>query len=55
MKKLTTFAAAVTATAALSTGAIADSHSSPVVVKAVGTWGSLTNYQKHEGLEFVKW
>ena len=49
MKKLTTFAAAVTATAALSTGAIADSHASPVVVKAVGTWGSLTNYQKHEG------
>lgn len=22
---------------------------SPVVLKAVGTWGSLTNYQKHEG------
>ncbi|MEM9108367.1 MAG: transporter, partial [Pseudomonadota bacterium] len=21
----------------------------PVTVKAVGTWGSLTNYQKHEG------
>lgn len=28
------------------TVAVADS---PVVLKAVGTWGSLTNYQKHEG------
>ncbi len=43
MKTLTTFAAAMTliATAAAAEG--------PVVVKAVGTWGSLTNYQKHEG------
>ena len=49
MKKLATFAAAVATTAALSTGAMAASHASPAVVKAVGTWGSLTNYQKHEG------
>jgi len=43
MKRIATLAAAlaVTATAALADG--------PVVVKAVGTWGSLTNYQKHEG------
>ncbi|KIC21421.1 TRAP transporter substrate-binding protein [Leisingera sp. ANG-Vp] len=43
MKKLT----ALTAALALSAGAaLADS---PVVLKAVGTWSSLTNYQKHEG------
>ena len=42
MKTLALAAAFVaTATAALADG--------PVVVKAVGTWGSLTNYQKHEG------
>ena len=42
MKTLALAAAfAATATAALADG--------PVVVKAVGTWGSLTNYQKHEG------
>lgn len=43
MKKIAILAAAlaVTATAALADG--------PVVVKAVGTWGNLTNYQKHEG------
>ncbi len=35
------------ATAALvATPALADK---PVVIKGVGTWGSLTNYQKHEG------
>ena len=43
MKKLATLAAAFAATATM---AAADG---PVVVKAVGTWGSLTNYQKHEG------
>ena len=43
MKKLT----ALTAALALSAGtALADN---PVVLKAVGTWSSLTNYQKHEG------
>ncbi|MEM9147592.1 MAG: TRAP transporter substrate-binding protein [Pseudomonadota bacterium] len=31
---------------ALATPALADQ---PVVIKGVGTWGSLTNYQKHEG------
>ncbi|MEO1611566.1 MAG: TRAP transporter substrate-binding protein, partial [Pseudomonadota bacterium] len=49
MKTLATYAAALTAAATLGTGAMAASHASPVVVKAVGTWGSLTNYQKHEG------
>lgn len=34
------------ALAAFSAAAAADS---PAVIKAVGTWGSLTNYQKHEG------
>lgn len=43
MMRLATLAAAFAATATI---AAADS---PVVVKAVGTWGSLTNYQKHEG------
>ncbi|MDC0659698.1 TRAP transporter substrate-binding protein [Leisingera sp. SS27] len=43
MKSLT----ALTAALALSAGAaLADN---PVVLKAVGTWSSLTNYQKHEG------
>lgn len=43
MKTLT----ALTAALALSAGAaLADN---PVVLKAVGTWSSLTNYQKHEG------
>lgn len=46
MKKLATYAAALAAAATLGTAATADS---PAVVKAVGTWGSLTNYQKHEG------
>ncbi|MEM0923865.1 MAG: TRAP transporter substrate-binding protein [Pseudomonadota bacterium] len=34
------------AMSAVATAAMADS---PAVIKAVGTWGSLTNYQKHEG------
>ncbi|MEL7462879.1 MAG: TRAP transporter substrate-binding protein [Pseudomonadota bacterium] len=46
MKKLATYAAALAAAATLGMAATADS---PAVVKAVGTWGSLTNYQKHEG------
>ncbi len=45
MRGLRTFLSAAlvlgTATAAAAEG--------PVVVKAVGTWGNLTNYQKHEG------
>ncbi len=41
--KTLAIAAALAATATM---AVADS---PVVIKAVGTWGSLTNYQKHEG------
>ena len=46
MKTLT----ALTAALALSAGAaLADN---PVVLKAVGTWSSLTNYQKHEGQFF---
>ena len=43
MKKL------VTATAALAMMAGAAMADSPVVLNAVGTWSSLTNYQKHEG------
>ena len=43
MKRIAILAAALAVTA---TAALADK---PVVVKAVGTWGSLTNYQKHEG------
>ena len=43
MKKLTS---AVAALALLAGAAAADQ---PVVLKAVGTWSSLTNYQKHEG------
>lgn len=47
MKQLTTVAALALGIAiAPLTVAAADS---PVVLKAVGTWGSLTNYQKHEG------
>ena len=42
MKKLTT---AIAALAAVATSAMADG---PVVLNAVGTWSSLTNYQKHE-------
>ncbi|MEX0340188.1 MAG: transporter, partial [Arenibacterium sp.] len=43
MKKL---ASAVAALALMAGAAYADK---PVVLKAVGTWSSLTNYQKHEG------
>lgn len=47
MKQFTTVAALALGIAiAPLTVAAADS---PVVLKAVGTWGSLTNYQKHEG------
>ena len=35
------------ACALFASAALADDR--PVVIKAVGTWGSLTNYQKHEG------
>ncbi|MEE2946050.1 MAG: TRAP transporter substrate-binding protein [Pseudomonadota bacterium] len=42
MKKLTT---AIGALAVMATSAMADG---PVVLNAVGTWSSLTNYQKHE-------
>ncbi|KPD10384.1 TRAP transporter substrate-binding protein [Phaeobacter sp. 11ANDIMAR09] len=42
MKKLTT---AIGALAVIATSAVADG---PVVLNAVGTWSSLTNYQKHE-------
>ena len=34
---------------ALATVTQANAADQPVVVKAVGTWGNLTNYQKHEG------
>ena len=43
MKKL------VTATAAMAMLASAALAESPVVLNAVGTWSSLTNFQKHEG------
>lgn len=43
MKKLVTMTAALALTAS---AALADN---PVVLKAVGTWSSLTNFQKHEG------
>ena len=47
MKQTVKLAAALAATLSLSAGAaLADN---PVVLKAVGTWSSLTNYQKHEG------
>lgn len=39
-------AAAAILTAAAATAGAADK---PATIKAVGTWGSLTNYQKHEG------
>ena len=45
MKRIITLLA-VAACAALPTGAGAEG---PAVIKAVGTWGNLTNYQKHEG------
>ncbi|MGO1117554.1 TRAP transporter substrate-binding protein [Rhodovibrionaceae bacterium A322] len=41
---------AVTAASLLALGGFAASAADkPVTIKAVGTWGSLTNYQKHEG------
>ena len=48
MKNLSALAAALAISAGLSATvpAVADG---PTVIKAVGTWGSLTNYQKHEG------
>lgn len=47
MKQTAKLAAALAATLSLTAGAaLADN---PVVLKAVGTWSSLTNYQKHEG------
>jgi len=44
-RKLTLLAGALT----LMTGMPSLAADQPVVVKAVGTWGNLTNYQKHEG------
>jgi TRAP-type C4-dicarboxylate transport system substrate-binding protein len=48
MRTLKTLGAALAISAGLSASgpAVADG---PTVIKAVGTWGSLTNYQKHEG------
>jgi TRAP-type C4-dicarboxylate transport system substrate-binding protein len=46
MKFANYLAAAAVAGLAITGTASADS---PVVIKGVGTWGSLTNYQKHEG------
>ncbi len=45
MKKI----AIAAATALAVTAGLAQADDRPVTVKAVGTWGSLTNYQKHEG------
>lgn len=42
----TALAATVAILTAVQTAPAADQ---PVVIKAVGTWGNLTNYQKHEG------
>ena len=47
MNLLKSIAVGVGMTALLTAGAQAADK--PVTVKAVGTWGSLTNYQKHEG------
>ena len=41
--------AAVAAACALAAAPAAAEAQSPFVVKAVGTWGNLTNFQKHEG------
>ncbi|EBA15322.1 putative transport protein [Roseobacter sp. SK209-2-6] len=47
MKQTAKLAAALAASLSLTaSAALADN---PVVLKAVGTWSSLTNYQKHEG------
>ena len=40
---------AITAAVALSLASTAFAADKPATIKAVGTWGSLTNYQKHEG------
>ncbi|WP_419912399.1 TRAP transporter substrate-binding protein [Hoeflea sp.] len=47
MKHLKTLALSVGLAAMAATATLAADK--PVTVKAVGTWGSLTNYQKHEG------
>lgn len=47
MKRTLTMIAAATMFASASTVALAADK--PASIKAVGTWGSLTNYQKHEG------
>ena len=47
MKLLKSFAFGAAVAGLLAAGAQAADK--PVTVKAVGTWGSLTNYQKHEG------
>lgn len=47
MKKSLTMIAAVSMLASVSTAALAADK--PATIKAVGTWGSLTNYKKHEG------
>lgn len=48
MKKLTAFAAAIAMVGGLSFSGPAAADGT-TVIKAVGTWGSLTNFQKHEG------
>jgi TRAP-type C4-dicarboxylate transport system substrate-binding protein len=47
MRKTLTMIAAVSMLASVSTTALAADK--PASIKAVGTWGSLTNYKKHEG------
>ena len=47
MNRITTLAAG--AGIALMAATAAPAADKPVSIKAVGTWGSLTNYQKHEG------
>ena len=46
MKKTLTM---ITATTMLTVASAAVAADKPATIKAVGTWGSLTNYQKHEG------
>jgi TRAP-type C4-dicarboxylate transport system substrate-binding protein len=46
-KTMTLLAAAAMGAAALAAPAVADDR--PVSIKAVGTWGNLTNFTKHEG------
>ncbi|MEO1314725.1 MAG: transporter, partial [Pseudomonadota bacterium] len=45
MRTLTTLLSA----ACLSLGAAAAQADDPITIRAVGTWGNLTNYTKHEG------